>query len=1016
MASPRVLAVLVVTDGEPWLAHVLRGLESQTYPALDVVAVDNGSTDRSRELLLSRLSEDRVLVAERDIGFGGAVAMAADAVPGADYLLFVHDDMVLIPDAVEHLVDALLADPRLGVVGPKLLDWDHPNRLQSVGWSVDLTGRSDSGLEPDERDQGQRDARRRPLVVSTAGMLVRRDVFDTVGRFDRRYHAFRDDLDLCWRVWLCGWEVEVVPEARVRHKRAASGYHRLGQTGVLGPRYFAERNTLATLLKNYGAARLALVLPVFLVMGLLKATGFVATRRVGDAWQTIRAWAWNLLHLGQTLRLRRQVQAMRRRPDSVIVDRLARITPRARAYVEAIADRLTGGGYEPPRTASASDEAEPASATARVIELARRRPVAVAAVVLFIVGTIVALPLLESGPLRGGDLAPFPASSAVALEDYLASWHDVGAFGTGAAPSPAQALLGLLQFVSLGSAYVASRLVVLGALPLAWLLALRACRPLSLARGPRLAAATIYVLSPTAIAAVRTGRVGALAVVVTLPVVAAALAESVMRSLEEAARWRAAAAAVLASGIMVAFEPATAPAVALAIAVLAVVVATRSGDPLERRRTLMRLGTITVAILAVLFPWSLTLFSFNGPVSGGAARVGADAAPLWRWLLQAPDAPGFAGVLAGVGALAAGLFGILFAAPRRRLVALGLWGVALGGVLLATLTSRAGAEAWTWPGVPLLLATAAWSALLAVGLRSVAGQLAEHDFGWRQVSAAGVALVSLLGIAVSLVSVTQDGWSNYVVDEPPLPAFVTARGQADAADYRVLLLADRDGVVSWDMTGAGGPTMADYGTTEPTGFVDTVTGSITSIMGGSDPGAGGRLGLFNVRYVVVPEQGRSERLERNLAAQLDLEPRPVAEGMVFEVTSFLPRVAWVSDSAVEAIDERGTPPTDLDLVPLPSAGGTTFRGDVPGGGAVLVSEAEVSAWTARVGDAADLDARASGGLVRFDLGPDDMKVVVSHGHQAARTLAVAAQILAVLLVISLVLRAPSAPTAVPEEH
>ena len=101
---------------------------------------------------------------------------------------------------------------------------------------------------------------------------------------------------------------------------------------------------------------------------------------------------------------------------------------------------------------------------------------------------------------------------------------------------------------------------------------------------------------------------------------------------------------------------------------------------------------------------------------------------------------------------------------------------------------------------------------------------------------------------------------------------------------------------------------------------------------------------------------------------------------------------------------------------MPAAGGTTFRGDVPGGGAVLVSEAEVSAWTARVGDSADLDARASGGLVRFDLGPDDMKVVVSHGQQGARTLAVTVQVLALLLVISLVLRAPSAPTAVPEEH
>ena len=304
-----MLAVLVATDGEAWLPDVLEALEQQTYPHLDVIAVDNGSQDASREALLTRLSEDRVLVAERDLGFAGAVSMALDADPGGDLVLFVHDDLALRPDAVEHLVAALTADPRLAVVGPKLVDWHDPERLQQVGWTVDVTGRADLGLEPDERDQGQRDEPRRPLVVSTAGMLVRRDVLEALGRFDRRYHVFRDDLDLCWRAWLAGWEVEVVPAAAGRHVRAAASYHRLGQSALLGPRYFAERNTLATLLKNYGALRLLLVVPLFLVVGLAKVVGFVATRQVGDAWQTIRAWAWNLVHLRRTLELRRHVQA-----------------------------------------------------------------------------------------------------------------------------------------------------------------------------------------------------------------------------------------------------------------------------------------------------------------------------------------------------------------------------------------------------------------------------------------------------------------------------------------------------------------------------------------------------------------------------------------------------------------------------------------------------------------------------------------------------------------------------------
>ncbi|MDQ4130444.1 MAG: glycosyltransferase, partial [Actinomycetota bacterium] len=260
----------MVHDGVVWLPEVLDRLERQTYPALHPIAVDNGSTDGSRHLLLGRLGEDRVLVTDRDLGFPAAVSMALDsaaaAATEAPWLLFLHDDLVLEPDAVECLVAHATSDPRLVAVGPKLLQHDNPRLLQQVGMSIDLTGRSDSGLEPDELDQGQRDRPRPVLYVSTAGMLVRRDVFDALGRFDRRYHVFRDDLDLCWRIWLAGHDVEVVPSAVGRHVRALSNYRRLGYTAKLGPRYFAERNTLATLIKCYSRARLAVVLPLFFLV------------------------------------------------------------------------------------------------------------------------------------------------------------------------------------------------------------------------------------------------------------------------------------------------------------------------------------------------------------------------------------------------------------------------------------------------------------------------------------------------------------------------------------------------------------------------------------------------------------------------------------------------------------------------------------------------------------------------------------------------------------------------------
>ena len=99
--APSVLVVLVVRDAAGWLRESLSALAAQTYPRLAVMAVDNGSTDGSGELLLHALGEGRVITLPADRGLAGALS-AAQAHPvanEADYLLLLHDDASSIPRA-----------------------------------------------------------------------------------------------------------------------------------------------------------------------------------------------------------------------------------------------------------------------------------------------------------------------------------------------------------------------------------------------------------------------------------------------------------------------------------------------------------------------------------------------------------------------------------------------------------------------------------------------------------------------------------------------------------------------------------------------------------------------------------------------------------------------------------------------------------------------------------------------------------------------------------------------------
>jgi GT2 family glycosyltransferase len=180
-----VTAVLVSHDGERWLGAVLDGLAGQTRPVDRVVAVDTGSTDGGLRLLRERLGDDAVLPVPAALGFGEAVVRALADLPPApteDWVWLLHDDSAPAPDALEQLLAVAAAQPSADILGPKLREWPSLRRLLEVGVTISGTGARETGLESGEYDQGQHDQVKDVLAVNTAGMLVRRSVFESSTR------------------------------------------------------------------------------------------------------------------------------------------------------------------------------------------------------------------------------------------------------------------------------------------------------------------------------------------------------------------------------------------------------------------------------------------------------------------------------------------------------------------------------------------------------------------------------------------------------------------------------------------------------------------------------------------------------------------------------------------------------------------------------------------------------------------------------------------------------------------
>lgn len=1049
--APRVIAVLVTHDGAPLLRRTLTAIGAQSHRPLELMAVDNASEDGTGALLVEMLGPDRVVRADRDLGVPMAVDLALDAFDALDaargrvapdpedLVLLLHDDLELAHDAVEHLVAALQADRRVAIVGPKLRWADDPERLQSVGATIDITGRVDDDIDPDELDQGQRDSDRRVLFVPTAGMLMRRSVFDMLGRFDPRAHAFREDLDLCWRAALAGHDVEVVPAAVGSHAALSAEHLRTGRVAELGPRYLAERNTLAALLRNYGPERLVLVLPLALAVGVAKVAGFVLTRRFADARATMAAWGWNLANIGETLRQRRRVQALRRRRDDEVAPLFGRIAPRLWAYVEAILERVIGapavdgmaaaerqpsallqgeydvgvdpaydvdrdGSFVPSAAASLGIDVEGPSGerppslrqrvAGRLVAAPVRSLLPVTALLLLIGLRDVAVP----GVVRGGDLVPYPQGAGM-LARYLGAWHDSGATLSALDPSPAQIVLGLLQLLA-GDAGL--RMLLLVSPLLAWAAAMRALAPFLPAALPRTVLALAYATSPPVLSALAAGDVVTLVVAIAGPLAVI----NMTAVLDPAARvervWRRMAITAFILAVIIAFAP---PLIVVSPLILVggvghALIAVR--ERRWRRTLVMRSVALAALPLPLLGPW---LFALPDVLRLQAVGLGPTLGqhPL-VWLALDPSRR--LGGAAGIALIVAGIAGavvmavaqvsvttfraVLALVAMALLLPVGAWAVDAVGTSIRT-------------GPLLVIAAAAMVALAALGWHHAPDILPRYAFGWRQVGAAGtaglVAVVTIVGITHHALLGTP-GLSR--IDA--VPAFVATL--APLPPDRVLVLGVTDGGVVWDVVPATGPDLAAFGVRHDPVVHRRITGAVADMLAGADPRAADRLGRLGIGAVIVPESFDDVGLDMALRAQAALDPLPSLVGSVSRVSGAVPGAAIVTQggSTDRVLDPTAPPRQVLQAIDRTSS--TRFTGISEAEGDLVVAVPFGAGWQARVAGASRSTSNDDGLLRVRDVG-SGRSVEVSASLPDSRRTGLQLQALGALLVISLGARPPA---------
>jgi GT2 family glycosyltransferase len=288
-------AVVLSWNGREDTLSCLQALRAVEHVPLQIVCVDNGSSDGSQQAVRERFPEVCLIEAGVNLGYAGGnnLGIRHALEHGARWVILVNNDASVAADVVDGFEHALRARPRAGILAGKVFFADRPETIwfagQRVGERLGYSGRP--------RGYGRADGPRYSHVATTgravgALMAISREAIDAVGLLAEDLFAYVEDVDWALRVRSAGMEIVFAPGARAWHRVSASTGGEAASTHTL---YYGVRNTVTVLerrrpLGRMGSAlRRDVILATFCLHALTRADRRAALRAVREGFADARS-------------------------------------------------------------------------------------------------------------------------------------------------------------------------------------------------------------------------------------------------------------------------------------------------------------------------------------------------------------------------------------------------------------------------------------------------------------------------------------------------------------------------------------------------------------------------------------------------------------------------------------------------------------------------------------------------------------------------------------------------------
>jgi len=325
---PLVSIIITNYNGLNHLTLCLPSIVKQDYPSIEVILVDNHSSDKSVSFVKKNYPRVVIIKQSKNHGYAQGNNIGYSHAKGS-YIMILNNDTVLETNLVSQLLTAFTSIPKLGAVQPKVKLMNNPHTLDSCGSYWTNTG---FNYHVGNYKNEELPIYNRPFpVYSLKGvcMMIPRTVIEKVGLFDKDFWCYFEETDFCHRVWLAGYECWYYPKTSLLH---ALGGTRLKKSEAF-IQFHSFKNRLCSYLKNLGTKEMIVVVPWYLLLTFIWGLYRLMNRDFSYFASVYRALYWNVINISSTLKKREYIQKKLRKLSDGILFRRIRKEPRISYYV-----------------------------------------------------------------------------------------------------------------------------------------------------------------------------------------------------------------------------------------------------------------------------------------------------------------------------------------------------------------------------------------------------------------------------------------------------------------------------------------------------------------------------------------------------------------------------------------------------------------------------------------------------------------------------------------------------------